>query len=116
MNKLTVIFCFAITLAGELCSPAHSSVASSAVDLDCPKHLKIDIGQQLDIRCQIKNRSDDEVYILADDLLLEGPTKGEPYLFVPTGWERFENVLQYNFLSTGLDMPTLFSSNCSSWI
>jgi hypothetical protein len=31
-----------------------------------------------------------------------------PYLYVPIGWERFENVLQYNSSSVGLDIPTLF--------
>ncbi|MEO7418868.1 MAG: hypothetical protein ABI163_17545 [Thermoanaerobaculia bacterium] len=108
MNKVVIVSYFAAVLACGVRSPVRASIAASVVRLDCPKHLKIDKGQRLTIRCRVENAGDDEFYMLADDLSLEGPKRGEPYFFAPIGWERFENVLQYNSLSAGLDVPTLF--------
>ena len=108
MNKVVMVSYFAVVLACGVRAPVHASIAASAVRLDCPNHLKIDRGQRLTIRCQVENAGNYEVYVLADDLSLEGPKQGEPYFFAPIGWERFENVLQYNSLSAGLDVPTLF--------
>lgn len=87
---------------------AYASGTPVTMRLDCKEGSRATIGREINISCRMKNEGSEGVYILADDLVLEGPKKGEHYLYVPIGWERFENVLQYNSPSAGLDLPTLF--------
>ena len=90
------------------CARAYASDTPALVRLDCKEGSRASSGRQLNISCRVKNEGSEGVYVLADDLVLEGPKQGEPYFYAPTGWERFENVLQYNSPSAGLDVPTLF--------
>jgi hypothetical protein len=92
------------------CVFSFATVAASAAGkeyLECPKHLEAKSGSSLVISCKIRNVDKSTVYILKEDFFLEGPVRGQVYLFVPTGWQRFENTLQYSHLSSGLDLPTL---------
>ncbi|HTG32903.1 MAG TPA: hypothetical protein VLB76_08205 [Thermoanaerobaculia bacterium] len=87
---------------------ASASGTPATVRLDCKEGSRTTIGRQINISCRVKNEGSENIYVLSDNLALEGPKKGEHYFYVPIGWERFENVLQYNSPSAGLDMPTLF--------
>jgi hypothetical protein len=92
------------------CVFSFATAASSAAGkeyLECPKHLEAKSGSSSVISCKIRNADKSAVYILKDDFFLEGPVRGQVYLFAPTGWQRFENTLQYSHLSSGLDLPAL---------
>lgn len=62
------------------------------------------------ISCHVINARHTPIYLLLDDLILEGPVKSIPeYLYMPLGGFRYENVLQYHQKSMGsLEFGELF--------
>jgi hypothetical protein len=110
MNRIVNTLYVAAGVIGcwSTCQRAGAVKATTMVELSCPDRLVGKADESLTIHCQLKNGSNEEIYILAAPLSLEGPQKKKPYLYVPTGWERYENVLQYGSPKSGLDIPTLF--------
>ena len=108
MQPLCRFICLGVAVMLVRSAMAYASGTPPTVRLDCKEGAKASMGRQINISCRVKNDGSEDVYVLADDLVLEGPKKGEYYFYVPIGWERFENVLQYNSPSAGLDLPTLF--------
>jgi hypothetical protein len=108
MARFISSLCLAFLFYNHCALAAYPADRPAMVHLDCRRDLRARPGQELEIPCRARNASGEEIYLLADDLSLEGPQRGKRYLFHPIGWERFENVLQFNFASRGLDLPTLF--------
>jgi len=64
----------------------------------------------LEVNCKLANTGGAPIFLLLDDVVLEGPVQSIPeYLYMPIAGHRYENVLQYHQKSMGsLEFGELF--------
>jgi hypothetical protein len=103
MSKIAL----AAVLVNILFADGTPADGTPAVTLACFSRRVVAAETIITIDCQLTNPTSVSLYVLADPLILEGPTKVEGnYLHRATGGNRFENVLQFNRSSElTLDLP-----------
>jgi hypothetical protein len=77
MNHRIRFDCLAVAVSWVPWAIAYASNTPAFVRLDCKEGSRARSGQQLNISCRVKNEGHESVYVLSDDLVLEGPKKGE---------------------------------------
>ncbi len=92
--------------------------ASSLPNIACGSTRHARSGATVAISCQISNRTVNDLFVLTDPVVLEGPTKSPlegpslsagHYVYEHISGERYENVLQYNRAAAAtLDLPVQF--------
>jgi hypothetical protein len=96
---LSVSFLLSVLLGGR--NPLEAQV-----QLFCPEGLEGREGKVLTVSCVVKNASQGDIHLLADDFVLEGPRSAtEPYVYNPAGRSRIENVVEYGARRVGQALP-----------